>query len=427
MSHISRVEISGLWGDRNLVLNLFEDVNFLIGPNGSGKTTAINTIAATLTGDFVNLDRLPFRSIVVTLHDPVTQRRQSVEVTKKERQRSPFPAIDYSIKDGSAKATQYSLDALAEERLYREYYTTGRTRQSLYRHVTADLTQRLRELAPTSWLSIHRAPGTRPGRDERSHEFTVDQKLDEISNSLVRFFSELEKKATDEAHKFQETIFLSLIYKHKQDELFRAVQDLDIQKEKKALIDIFKNFKVPESSFVEMVQEHFAMLSDAMDTFERRKNPLTVENIFIIMNSWRIHSVIRDWHGLLEKQQLIFKSRDAFLDVINDMLQKKELAINAKNEIYAKTRSGKILSPSELSSGEKQLLIILGEALLQKEASWIYIADEPELSLHVDWQVVLVDNLRHMNPASQIIVATHSPDIVSHYAERVHDMEEMLS
>ena len=65
--------------------------------------------------------------------------------------------------------------------------------------------------------------------------------------------------------------------------------------------------------------------------------------------------------------------------------------------------------------------------MLQKAAPWIYIADEPELSLHVNWQVVLVDNLREMNPASQIIVATHSPDIVSHYARNVHDMEKRLS
>jgi energy-coupling factor transporter ATP-binding protein EcfA2 len=250
MSYIKRVEISGFWGDQDLVLNLYEDVNFLIGPNGSGKTTVINTIAAALTGDFANLDRLPFRSILITLHNPVSDRKQLVEVTKKERQKSPFPAIDYSIKDGSNKATQYSLDALAEERAYRDYYPTARFRQNLYRHATGDLTQRLNELTPTSWLSIHRAPGTRSGREERSHEFTVDQKLDEISNLLVRFFSELEKRSTDEVHKFQETLFLSLIYKHKQEELLRAVQDLDTAKEQDALIDIFCNFKVPESRFL---------------------------------------------------------------------------------------------------------------------------------------------------------------------------------
>jgi energy-coupling factor transporter ATP-binding protein EcfA2 len=80
----------------------------------------------------------------------------------------------------------------------------------------------------------------------------------------------------------------------------------------------------------------------------------------------------------------------------------------------------------ELSSGEKQLLIILGEAVLQGNTPWLYIADEPELSLHVDWQEKLIRSLRGLNPNAQIIFATHSPDIVSTYGENVFDMEKIL-
>ena len=177
MSHIERVDIFGFWGDRHLTLKLFPDVNFLIGPNGSGKTTAINTIAAALTGDFPTLDRLPFQSISIKLYDPTTRRKPSVEVTKKPRIRSPFPAIDYSIRDSAAAAaTQYSLDELAEERLYRDYATVRVRHSQLYRHAAADVTQRLQELAPTSWLSIHRGPALRSTRDDRTTDFTVDQK-----------------------------------------------------------------------------------------------------------------------------------------------------------------------------------------------------------------------------------------------------------
>ena len=77
-------------------------------------------------------------------------------------------------------------------------------------------------------------------------------------------------------------------------------------------------------------------------------------------------------------------------------------------------------------SGEKQLLIILGEALLQRSAPWVYIADEPELSLHVTWQESLVRNLKKVNPNAQIVFATHSPDIVSTYEDCVFDMEKIL-
>jgi energy-coupling factor transporter ATP-binding protein EcfA2 len=109
------------------------------------------------------------------------------------------------------------------------------------------------------------------------------------------------------------------------------------------------------------------------------------------------------------------------------MVQRKYLEINEKNELVAITLSGKRLSLKELSSGEKQLLIILGAALLQEENPWIYIADEPELSLHIQWQEQLITNIRSINPKAQILFATHSPDIVSIYGERVLDMEELLA
>ena len=114
------------------------------------------------------------------------------------------------------------------------------------------------------------------------------------------------------------------------------------------------------------------------------------------------------------------------VEVLNGLFQRKKIYINEKNEIEATTDSGKKLSLKGLSSGEKQLIIILGEALLQRESPWIYIADEPELSLHVRWQEKLIENLRRINPQAQIVCATHSPDVVSTYAKNVFDMERMI-
>jgi predicted ATPase len=64
-----------------------------------------------------------------------------------------------------------------------------------------------------------------------------------------------------------------------------------------------------------------------------------------------------------------------------------------------------------LSSGEKQLIRILLDTLLAKDSS--IIIDEPELSMHIDWQRVLLASMRELNPTAQIIVATHSPEIMA--------------
>ena len=147
----------------------------------------------------------------------------------------------------------------------------------------------------------------------------------------------------------------------------------------------------------------------------------------VLLGTRRIHTVVQEWNKLIEKQKEIFKPRDTFLGIINGLVQRKVIQINEKNELEVKTQSGKIFPLKYLSSGEKQLLIILGEALLQGSTPCIYIADEPELSLHVTWQESLVSNLRNVNPNAQIIFATHSPDIVSTFDKCVFDMEKIVS
>ena len=81
---------------------------------------------------------------------------------------------------------------------------------------------------------------------------------------------------------------------------------------------------------------------------------------------------------------------------------------------------------SKLSSGEKQLIILFAEALLQRQEPYIFIADEPELSLHVAWQREILPAIKKLNPNAQLIVATHSPEVAGKYSDRLIDMEDLL-
>ena len=75
-----------------------------------------------------------------------------------------------------------------------------------------------------------------------------------------------------------------------------------------------------------------------------------------------------------------------------------------------------------LSSGEKQILILLTQALLSEKTPVVYVADEPELSLHVDWQEKLLGALTQLAGRCQFIVATHSPDIASGFGDKIIDL-----
>jgi predicted ATP-binding protein involved in virulence len=65
-----------------------------------------------------------------------------------------------------------------------------------------------------------------------------------------------------------------------------------------------------------------------------------------------------------------------------------------------------------LSSGEKQILRILVEAIGARDSA--VIIDEPELSMHVDWQRQIVSAMLVVNPHCQLILATHSPEVMAH-------------
>lgn len=128
------------------------------------------------------------------------------------------------------------------------------------------------------------------------------------------------------------------------------------------------------------------------------------------------------------------------LDKINE---RKNLFISLVNECFAET--GKRLSedstklvfikdngigiyPKELSSGEKQFLIILLTVLLERGQEYILMLDEPEISMHISWQYELINMILKLNPYVQIILTTHSPMIFSDgWGDKAIHMEDITT
>lgn len=73
--------------------------------------------------------------------------------------------------------------------------------------------------------------------------------------------------------------------------------------------------------------------------------------------------------------------------------------------------NGEVIPLYKLSSGEKQLLLILLKVFLMEEQPYILLMDEPEISLHIEWQYKLFEEIRILNPNCQIITSTHSPSL----------------
>ena len=81
------------------------------------------------------------------------------------------------------------------------------------------------------------------------------------------------------------------------------------------------------------------------------------------------------------------------------------------NEIFF-IQNNEVLPPYKLSSGEKQILVILLTVLVQDREPCVLFMDEPEASMHIEWQQNLIDLILELNPNEQIILTTHSPALV---------------
>ena len=110
---------------------------------------------------------------------------------------------------------------------------------------------------------------------------------------------------------------------------------------------------------------------------------------------------------------MINQNKDEFIAIVNEAFAETKKVIDPNESKLTFTQEGteKKLSVKDLSSGEKQMLIILLTVLLQKREEYIVIMDEPEISLHIHWQYSLIDYLLRLNPNAQFIMSTHSPSI----------------
>lgn len=129
-----------------------------------------------------------------------------------------------------------------------------------------------------------------------------------------------------------------------------------------------------------------------------------------------------------EQARLIAQEKSHFQDVVDSLFQETGKQIDRQSNEIRFVQMEEKLAPYKLSSGEKQMLIILLTALVQDRQPYVMLMDEPEISLHIDWQKKLVGLVRDLNPNAQIILTTHSPAVIMDgWMDCVTDVEDIVT
>ena len=126
------------------------------------------------------------------------------------------------------------------------------------------------------------------------------------------------------------------------------------------------------------------------------------------------------------KAQTYSAPKRLFQDIIDELFAETgKKIVRSENEIRF-SQVGETLFPYQLSSGEKQILAILLTVLVQDGLPYVLFMDEPEVSMHVDWQKKLIALILSLNPNVQIILSTHSPAVIMDgWIDKVTEVSEI--
>ena len=113
-----------------------------------------------------------------------------------------------------------------------------------------------------------------------------------------------------------------------------------------------------------------------------------------------------------EQAASLADAKTRFQDAVDALFSDTGKKIDRKSNEIRFLQFDEVLSPYLLSSGEKQILVILLTVLAEDGQPYVLFMDEPEVSLHVEWQQKLIRLIRSLNPRVQIILTTHSPAVI---------------
>lgn len=120
------------------------------------------------------------------------------------------------------------------------------------------------------------------------------------------------------------------------------------------------------------------------------------------------------------------EAQEKLFDVIDKLFSVTEKSVVRHSPELQLMQWGEVVPMQVLSNGEKQMLTILLTVYMEDRQNCLLIMDEPEVSLHIEWQKHLINIILLMNPNVQLLLTTHSPAVIMNgWTDMVTEVEEI--
>ncbi len=425
---IKRLEISRLYGSFTKSIDFDSGLNLLVGINGSGKTSILNCIEWLTKPNLARLACTHFHSIKVFLdrgdksYEIFAQRNThllSVQISGGGFDGDPLtikierPSSSIKNEEEMDEALQYysSLTPEAHERKTWSFLKglPDPLSVSLDRTIAAESEGEVYFEGRTPRGIRQRSPISKIQNVARLKYAAYSQKLNSLNESLKSkiivsaFRSSLLRMPNDPVHSV-------------------TISELD-SLESKVTNLLYTSLEI-DSDVAESITQYF---EEARQILHHGEKDPGLRRAF--------YAQYRQIHGLAEafrdfdiKSAKAFEALNSYLTSLNSFFREsgKVMGFNEVDGTLGFKLIGKeggvtgtYLSIDRMSSGEKQLLILITLLAFVAKRNHIYIIDEPELSLHPRWQRSFVGAIMDQSPpGTQVIMATHSPEIVSKYRDK---------
>lgn len=448
MNKIKSFRITGLFGNRDVELNVVDDALILVGPNGAGKSTVINIFYFFITRQWGRLLDYDFNAISIAAGD------SDISATKERI--FGLQRIARAIAEiGPGSRSGRLLERLRDSNLLEEFFLVEPKKVSAWRKYSEALSVPLYEVtqlhnqltrrilddsnaAASPRIALEKSLETLlsgrvlylptyrriekdlkeifPGLEENirrfgAHELSgllarssshyvdlVSFGMGDVKSNVNKRMSEMRDYSLKQYNDLSATYLRDVI--RGQGDSFIAKDLNDLTEDRiTQILDRVDEAALPR-------KDKALLLRKVKEIQQKRKSEIALSDKFLAHYFSRLVAVNAD---------IAARERDitAFVEVCNAYLRPSKRMIYDEIGFSLKIeddRGGEILL-SALSSGEKQIVSIFSHLYLDESTDQVVIIDEPELSLSVPWQKRFLRDIMETGKCSLLLAVTHSPFI----------------
>lgn len=452
-TNLEYIGIFGLFGRYNIEIPFDKQVNIFIGENGLGKTTILNCIYFVLEKKFSRLANIDFSEIKIKFrNNPKTFAISVADIRQYNIQlRGQF---DFFV-------SNESYDNMIEEIVLNEKFLFNENDFIFDRHdilletyTDHELEYIARKLAQKAHISVGFARElVRNYVDNKALEPRVNRKPNR--NNVTQLVKAISENVT---HRI---IYLPTYRRIEDDldslnlrseELDNAEQLInfgmsDVQKSIDRILKQIRSLAMEGfTAMTGVLLKQYADGMDSIDEMKNRKKYVEVEEntVKIVLDrvgkkieepykekildliksgeiwDYKYYHLLNFINKLIDNYDLQKAYDDRikqFADTCNKYLIDKQFNYNQSTlnlEIHLnheRNKKNRVISLMQLSSGEKQIVSLFSKLYLESNDSSIVIVDEPELSLSLNWQKMLLPDIMRTDKCDLLLTVTHSPFI----------------